>query len=66
MDYSAIDVYRDNIRDFGLNFTLSRISCEEILFAFTHFADSIRKQIEQGDDGKAKSKGQRCHKCSIA
>ncbi|XP_024879459.1 ankyrin repeat and death domain-containing protein 1A-like isoform X3 [Temnothorax curvispinosus] len=27
-------------------------------------ADSIRKQVEQGDDGK-KSKGQRCHKCSI-
>lgn len=22
--------------------------------------------MEQGDDGKAKSKGQRCHKCSIA
>ncbi|KYN16469.1 Ankyrin repeat and death domain-containing protein 1A [Trachymyrmex cornetzi] len=29
-------------------------------------ADSIRKQMEQGDDGKVKSKGQRCHKCSIA
>ncbi|XP_011264439.1 ankyrin repeat and death domain-containing protein 1A isoform X1 [Camponotus floridanus] len=29
-------------------------------------ADSVRKQIEQGNDSKAKSKGQRCHKCSIA
>ncbi|KYN36406.1 Ankyrin repeat and death domain-containing protein 1A [Trachymyrmex septentrionalis] len=29
-------------------------------------ADSIRKQMEQGDNGKVKSKGQRCHKCSIA
>ncbi|XP_011693597.1 PREDICTED: ankyrin repeat and death domain-containing protein 1A-like isoform X3 [Wasmannia auropunctata] len=29
-------------------------------------ADSVRKQMEQGEDGKAKSKGQRCHKCSIA
>ncbi|XP_012055551.1 PREDICTED: ankyrin repeat and death domain-containing protein 1A-like [Atta cephalotes] len=29
-------------------------------------ADSIRKQMEQGDDGEVKSKGQRCHKCSIA
>ncbi|XP_029160561.1 ankyrin repeat and death domain-containing protein 1A-like isoform X4 [Nylanderia fulva] len=28
-------------------------------------ADSVRKQIEQGNDSKAKSKGQRCHKCSI-
>ncbi|XP_018051172.1 PREDICTED: ankyrin repeat and death domain-containing protein 1A-like [Atta colombica] len=29
-------------------------------------ADSIHKQMEQGDDGEVKSKGQRCHKCSIA
>ncbi|XP_011342679.1 ankyrin repeat and death domain-containing protein 1A isoform X3 [Ooceraea biroi] len=29
-------------------------------------ADSVRKQIEQGNNSKAKSKGQRCHKCSIA
>ncbi|XP_050458784.1 ankyrin repeat and death domain-containing protein 1A-like isoform X2 [Cataglyphis hispanica] len=29
-------------------------------------ADSIRKQMEQGNDSKAKSKGQRCHKCCIA
>ncbi|XP_025986585.1 ankyrin repeat and death domain-containing protein 1A isoform X2 [Solenopsis invicta] len=29
-------------------------------------AESVRKQLEQGDDSKAKSKGQRCHKCSIA
>ncbi|KAL0100692.1 hypothetical protein PUN28_019228 [Cardiocondyla obscurior] len=29
-------------------------------------ADSIRKQMEQGEERKGKSKGQRCHKCSIA
>ncbi|XP_029663535.1 ankyrin repeat and death domain-containing protein 1A-like [Formica exsecta] len=29
-------------------------------------ADSIRKQMEQGNGSKAKSKGQRCHKCCIA
>ncbi|XP_067207550.1 ankyrin repeat and death domain-containing protein 1A-like isoform X3 [Linepithema humile] len=29
-------------------------------------ADSVRRQLEQVNDGKAKSKGQRCHKCSIA
>ncbi|KAH0949131.1 hypothetical protein HN011_011253 [Eciton burchellii] len=29
-------------------------------------ADSVRKQIEQGNNSKTRSKGQRCHKCSIA